>query len=47
MACCGRPSSEAGQITVTFPDGKTKRYATRPEAIAAITRAGGGVMKGA
>ena len=46
MACCGQ-SGKTGRITVKFPDGKTGTYGTRPEAIAAITRAGGGVMKGA
>ena len=46
MACCGT-ARKAGQITVTFPNGTSKVYATRPEAVAAVTRAGGGTIKGA
>jgi hypothetical protein len=46
MACCGRKDGE-GRITVTFPDGSVRVYATRPEAVAAVTRAGGGVITGA
>jgi hypothetical protein len=45
MACCGRKDPE--KITVTFPDGSVKVYATRPDAVAAVTRAGGGVIRGA
>ena len=45
MACCGSRSKPA-QITVRFPDGKVKTYATRPEAVAAVTRAGGGTITG-
>lgn len=46
MACCGRPGND-GKITVEFPDGTVRTYATRPEAVAAVTRAGGGVIRGA
>ena len=46
MACCGKPAT-ATTITVTFPDKTTKTYASRPDALAAITRAGGGTMRGA
>ena len=45
MACCGR--TDPTKITVTFPDGSVKTYAPRVDAVAAVTRAGGGVIKGA
>lgn len=46
MACCGRPEGPT-TITVTFPDGTTRTYASRPDAVAAVARAGGGTIKGA
>jgi hypothetical protein len=44
--CCGAPGG-SGKVTVKFPDGKVKTFGTRPEALAAITRAGGGSMRSA
>lgn len=44
--CCGTARKDS-KITVTFSDGKVKTYATRPEAVAAVTRAGGGTIRGA
>lgn len=45
MQCCA--ASKPTAITVTKPDGKVVTVATRPEALAVVTRAGGGVIKGA
>lgn len=43
--CCERRKD--AQITVILPSGETKPAASRPAAIAMVTRAGGGIIKGA
>jgi hypothetical protein len=47
MSGCCSAGRKAEKITVKFLDGSVKTYATRPEAVAAVTRAGGGTIRGA
>lgn len=43
--CCDREKKPA-KVTVKYPDGSTKTYDSRPQAVAAMTRVAGAKITG-